>query len=146
MQHVMCLVLVAFMAGARWVKPGDEIPLDLQRAKSLEKKRKVEILGQPIDGPPPAVKPVNATLRPKPPTETRPAPPAPPAANVPTPLEEIGIAGKAADLLRAGGLATVESLRAALDDQADPLAVLVAVQGIGEKTAASILAALDVAE
>lgn len=115
--------------GTRVCVAGDKIDLPESRVAALVKRGAVAT----GDVTPKAAKPQPAPQQPDGGAE----PPAAPAADEPADptFEELGLAGKVADLLHAGGIRTLGDIEACED--------LTALDGIGAATAATITAAVE---
>lgn len=143
MEYVVVRLLVACLVGVRYCLAGDEIPLDHTRAKQLEARQHCEIIDGPFGGPAPQL-PAADALPPPEPERQQPSAGGKGQQGTPsaTPLDEVGIVGKTADLLNAADppLDTVEKIRAYLSDGHK----LEDLDGIGGVTAKSIQAAVGI--
>ncbi|WP_437193558.1 hypothetical protein [Planctomicrobium sp. SH527] len=135
---VTVVLLMGMLVGTHWYKKGDQIELEEDYAKELAtlKPPRVQILG-------PGVTPAQPSV-----PETAESQVALPAevidqteTEVPSDdsLESAGFAGKTLTLLQTAGITTVTDLKARIDSGEK-------IEGVGEKTLASILAQLDAAK
>lgn len=159
--QVSIRLLTGLLLGNVWYRAGETATIDEQRAKRLVSRRKAEILGPAVaDGQQHQPDRQSAVADGQQYQPDRPAAgdllsnpdvvgagpikrsDQPKKSQQGTPLADVGIAGKTAQLLAEQGLTSVESVRTKIADGFD----LTEIDGIGKATAKTILAALATGE